>query len=91
MLCVVNTFQSSAVISLVMPATRNHTLTTVGGRIYTNSPVAKCHFIKNNKPEYELLFLFLFFHVCLQGEVVEFLDEFLEEEDEPQLESPPKP
>lgn len=33
--------------------------------------------------------LFFLSHVCLQGEVVEFIDEFLDE-DYPVLESPPK-
>ena len=34
-----------------------------------------------------LIFGLFFFCVCPQGEVVEFIDEFLEEDEEPTLES----
>lgn len=42
--------------------------------------------LKQNRPSWVVAF---FFPVCLQGEVMEFIDEFLEDE-YPVLESPPK-
>lgn len=43
---------------------------------------------KTDPPEMSLSFSFPC--VCLQGEVVEFIDEFLDEDKYPMLEGPPK-
>lgn len=49
----------------------------------------KCHF--ETKPTLLSCPFFSFFvFVCPQGEVVEFIDEFLDEDKYPTLESPPK-
>lgn len=53
------------------------------GRIYANS-------LETKQTLLSCLFSFFLFHLCLQGEVVEFIDEFLDEDTFPVLEGPPK-
>lgn len=77
---VVNSVQFSTVISLVKAGEKwEITDRTVSGRIYANS-------LKQNRPSWDVFSCFM----CLQGEVVEFIDEFLDEDKYPTLESPPK-
>lgn len=55
------------------------------GGVYDHSHGANCHF----ETKQTLLRCAFVLVVCAQGEVVEFIDEFLDEDENPTLEGPP--